>query len=168
MRTRSMFAVAAVVALLLSLAVVGTASAATQPFPAVSTAGAVAFEDQGTVGYAVFAARATGPAMPGEMHQPAAGFLFYKDRTGLTFAASVMHIHAHMANEVHFGGTITRASDPALVGRFAHFVAVDGGSPGSKGDMFSVHITEMGVHHEHGDPVPVLWGNLVVRASAMM
>ena len=57
-------------------------------------------------------------------------------------------------------------TDPALVGKFAHFVAVDGGSLRGSGDMFSVHVTEAGVH-DHAKPVPVLWGNLVVRAPAM-
>ena len=118
-----------VLAVALSLFVAGTAGAttATTSFPTVSVAGAIGFDNQGTASFASFAARAVGPALPGEDHQPARGFMTYADKTGLTFAASIQHIHGHSAVEVHFGGPITRASDPSLVGMFVHCVAIDGG-----------------------------------------
>ena len=80
----------------------------------------------------------------------------------MTLVVSVEHIHAHAANEVHFGGTILRSSHPSLVGKFAHCVAVDGGLPGGKGDLFSILVTSSDTH-EHAAPVPVHLGNLVVR-----
>ncbi len=47
-------------------------------------------------------------------------------QNGLAFTASVEHIHAHSATEVHFGGPITKSNDPSLVGKFVHCVAIDG------------------------------------------
>ena len=157
-----------VLAVALSLFVAGTAGAttATTSFPTVSVAGAIGFDNQGTASFASFAARAVGPALPGEDHQPARGFMTYADKTGLTFAASIQHIHGHSAVEVHFGGPITRASDPSLVGMFVHCVAIDGGSPGRNGDLFSVLVTSSD-EHQHGAPSPVRFGDLVVRAPAM-
>jgi hypothetical protein len=124
--------------------------------------GAVGFQSGGTLSFATFSARAVGPAAPGEEHQPARGSLFFSNKQGVTFYATVEHIHAHAANEVHFGGPILRSSDPSLVGKFAHCVAVDGGSPGGKGDLFSI-LTTASDAHEHAAPVPVVFGGLVVR-----
>ena len=149
-------------ALVLCLSLVATAGAATQSSPAVSAVGAVGFQSDGTLNSATFSARAVGPAAPGEEHQPAQGSLLFTNKQGVSFYADVEHIHAHAANEVHFGGPIVRSSDSSLVGKFVHCVAVDGGSPGGKGDLFSVLITESDVH-EHAAPVPVVFGDLVVR-----
>jgi hypothetical protein len=149
----------------LCLAAAAAAAGATS-FPSVSVAGAVGFVDQDIPSFASFAARAVGPAMPGEMHQPANGALAFANKAGVRFTASIEHIHGHGPNEVHFGGTITRASDPSLVGKFAHCVAIDGGSPGRTGDLFSVVVTPAG-EHQHGVPVPVLVGDLFVKSPAM-
>lgn len=172
MKTRHAFSALLALALLLLLTVAGTAFAATSTRPAVWVAGAVGFDNldnldnQGTPAFAGFAAQAIGPALLGEDHQPAKGTLVYRDKTGTTFVVSVGHIHAHFATEVHFGGTITRSSDAALVGSVAHCVAVDGGTPGVRGDLFSILVTENDTH-EHGTPVPVSAGNLVVKAPGM-
>jgi hypothetical protein len=152
----------AFLALVLSLTIVAGASAASRSFPAVSASGAVGFQNDGVPSYATFSARAVGPAAFGEEHQPAKGSLLFSDRLGVTYVVSVEHIHAHAADEVHFGGTILRSNDPSLVGQFAHCVAVDGGSPGGAGDLFSILVTSSD-EHEHADPVPVTSGNLVVR-----
>ena len=149
-------------ALVLCLSLAATASATTQSFPAVSAAGAVGFQSDGTLNFATFSSRAVGPAAPGEEHQPARGSLLFTNKQGVSFYADVEHIHAHAADEVHFGGPIIRSSDSSLVGKFAHCVAVDGGLPGGRGDLFSVLITEADVH-EHVAPVPIDSGNLVVR-----
>ena len=166
MKAKRGFSAVMVLALLLSLAIVAVASAATSTFPQVRAAGAVWFDNQGTPAFAGFAVKAIGPALPGEDHQPATGTLVYRDRKGTTFVVAVEHIHAHSATEVHFGGTISWSSDAALVGGFAHAVAVDGGTPGVGGDLFSVVVTRSSAH-EHGTPVPVSAGNLVVKALGM-
>ena len=72
---------------------------------------------------------------------------------------SVDHIHAQSANEVHFGGVIVRASDPTLVGRHAHMVAIDNGK---SGDRFSVLVTSADTH-DHAATTTVKSGDLVVR-----
>lgn len=161
LKTRHGLLAATLLALVLCLSLVAAAGAASQSFPAVSAAGAVGFQSGGTLNFATFSARAVGPAAPGEDHQPARGSLLFANKQGVTFYAAVEHIHAHSATEVHFGGTILRSSDPSLVGKFAHCVAVDGGSPGRRGDLFSILITASDVH-EHAAPVPVVFGNLVV------
>lgn len=166
MKTRHAFSAVMVLALLLFLAVAGTASAATSTRPAVWVAGAVGFDNQGTAAFAGFAAQAIGPARPSEDHQPAKGSLVYRDKTGTTFVVSVVHIHAHSATEVHFGGTVVRSSDTTLVGSFAHCVAVDGGTPGVRGDLFSILVTGTDTHVQ-GITVPVSAGNLVVKAPGM-
>ena len=158
---RSVLAVA-IVAVVLTLGVASVANAADTGLPSVS--GGVGFTNGDSKAFALFGAKATGPALPGEEHQPARGSLLYADESGLLFTVSVQHIHAHSATEVHFGGTIVKASDPSLVGMFAHMVAIDGGKPGGKGDMFSIIWTASDVH-EHGTPQPVKYGNLVVRAG---
>jgi hypothetical protein len=166
MKIRSMSAVIALLALVLSVSIVASAGAATPSFPAVSVAGAIGFDNNGNPALATFYARAIGPAAPGEEHQPATGYLFYRDGSGLTFVVSVAHIHAHSVSEVHFGGTIARSSDSSLVGEFAHCVAVDGGAVGGAGDLFSILVTSTDTH-EHGAPAPVQFGNLVVKVPAM-
>ena len=158
MKTGRRFLVVAVLALTIVLSMAAVASAQAG-FPQVATYGTVQFAQNGVVASVQFKAEAVGAAMPGEDHQPAKGYLLYHDRTGLTYAVRIEHIHAHTATEVHFGGTIVRSTDPALVGDFAHMVAVDGGRTG---DMFSVLVTKTGIH-AHADPVPVLRGVLVVN-----
>jgi hypothetical protein len=153
---------ATLLAVVLCLSFVGTAGATGQSFPAVSAAGAVGFQSDGVLSFATFSARAVGPAAPGEDHQPARGTLLFANKLGVRFTVAVEHIHAHAANEVHFGGPILRSSDPSLVGQFAHCVAVDSGSPGGKGDRFSILVTESDVH-THAEPVPIKLGGLVVR-----
>jgi hypothetical protein len=162
LKTRHGLLAATLLALVLCLSLVATAGAATQSFPAVSAVGAVGFQSDGTLNFATFSARAVGSAAPGEDHQPARGSLLFANKQGLTFYATVEHIHAHAANEVHFGGPILRSSNPSLVGKFAHCAVVDGGSPGGKGDLFSVLITASDAH-EHAAAVPVVLGTLVVR-----
>lgn len=130
-----------------------------QPFPSVKASGEVWFTQNGTKAFAEFEAKAVGPAATGEEHQPAGGTLKYRDESGLSFVASVKHIHAHSGNEAHFGGVIVKASDPALVGMRAHMIAVDNGK---RGDQFSVLVTGADTH-EHSAPVPVERGNLVVK-----
>lgn len=166
MKTRSALLAATFLVLVLCLSLVGTASAAKPSFPAVSTVGAVGFQNDGTLNFATFSAQAVGPAVPGEEHQPARGSLVFASKLGVTFFVAVEHIHAHSATEVHFGGTIQRSSNPSLVGKFAHCVALDGGSPGRKGDLFSILVTATGTH-EHAAPVPVRFGDLVVRTPGM-
>lgn len=165
LKTRHGLLAATLLALLLCLSLAGTAGAVGQSFPAVSVAGAVGFQGDGVLDYATFSARATGPAAPGEDHQPAKGSLLFTNKQGVSFYAAVEHIHAHAANEVHFGGPILRSSNPSLVGKFAHCVAVDGGSPGGNGDRFSVLVTASD-EHAHADPLAVVLGGLVVRTPA--
>lgn len=158
-RRRMVFAV--LMALAIALVVAPAAVAAEQEYPKVKVAGEVRITQDGTAVSAAFEAKATGPAAAGEMHQPAKGTLTYSDDSGLRFKVSVLHIHAHSANEVHFGGVIVKASDPSLVGKHAHMVAVDNGTTG---DLFSVYVTEAGVH-EHAPPVEVERGNLLVKVK---
>ena len=49
-----------------------------------------------------------------------------------------------------------------MVGMFAHAVAIDG-SPSRTRDQFSILVTSSDAH-EHGMPVPVLSGALVVMS----
>ncbi len=163
MSTKHRLLVTGILVVVFALSLVSLASAQTAPFPAVSVAGAVGFKQNDVASFAAFGARAVGPAMPGEEHQPARGFLAYRDQTGLTYTVSVQHIHVHAANEVHFGGPIATSSDPSLMGQFAHAVAIDGGFPGRNSDQFSILVTPSDVH-EHAPTVPVGYGDLVVKA----
>jgi len=160
MKTKQTLLAAILVAMVLTLVLASTASAAGAPLLGVS--GGVGFLSGDLKSFASFNAKATGSAQDGEGHEPASGFLEYSDGTGLTFTVSVQHIHAHSAAEVHFGGTIVKSSDRLLVGWFAHAVAIDGGSPGSSGDAFSIIWTGSDIH-DHGAPGPVGYGNLVVK-----
>jgi hypothetical protein len=166
MKTRSALLAATFLVLVLCFSLVAAASAAKQSFAAVSAVGAVGFQNDGTLSFATFSARAVGPAAPDAEHQPARGSLLFASKLGVRFFVAVEHIHAHSATEVHFGGTIQRSSDPSLVGKFAHCVAVDAGSPGREGDLFSILVTASDTH-EHAVPVPVLFGDLVVRTPGM-
>lgn len=143
--------------LLAATAFAPAASADPASYPRVSVTGEVGFDYGGSKAATAFEARAIGPAVPGEEHQPANGSLHLEIQNGLAFTASVEHIHAHSATEVHFGGPITKSNDSSLVGKFVHCVAIDG-SP----DQFSLMISGTDVH-EHGAPAPVLWGKIKVR-----
>lgn len=156
--TRRTF-LAALVALVLTVAIAPVASASEQEGPVVKVAGEVQITQDGTEVLAAFEAKSTGPAAAGMDHQPAEGVLTYRDANGLRFRVSVQHIHAHSANEVHFGGLIVKASDPSLVGKHAHMVAADNGK---RGDRFSVLLAPGGTH-EHASPVLVERGQLVVK-----
>ena len=157
MKTKYRVALIALVALAVVFAIVPAALAHERSFPSVKVAGEVWFAQNGITAYSAFEAKAVGPAAPGEEHQPAEGVLTYRDQSGLRFRVIVEHIHAHSANEVHFGGMIVKASDSSLVGMHAHMVAVDNGR---RGDLFSVLVTESDMH-QHAPPVPVLHGYLV-------
>jgi hypothetical protein len=159
MKIRYAAPLAALVALVLALVVASAALASEQPYPSVKVSGEVWFAQNASRAFAAFEAEAVGPAAPGQEHQPATGILEYRDSSGLRFRVMIDHIHAQSANEVHFGGMIVRASDPTLVGKHAHMVAVDNGE---RGDKFSLLITTADTH-EHAAPVPVKSGSLVVR-----
>jgi len=159
MKIRYAAPLVALVALVLALVVASAALAETQPFPAVKVSGEVWFAQNSTRAFAAFEAEAVGPAALGQEHQPAAGLLEYRDSSGLRFRVMIDHIHAQSANEVHFGGMIVRASDPTLIGKHAHMVAVDNGE---RGDKFSLLITSADTH-DHATPAPVKSGNLIVR-----
>ncbi|MHB1343126.1 MAG: hypothetical protein ACYCX3_02050 [Thermoleophilia bacterium] len=150
---------AVLAALALTLAFAPSASAGEQEGPTVKVAGEVRITQDGTKVFAAFEAKSTGPAAAGMDHQPAKGVLEYRDENGLSFKVSVEHIHAHSANEVHFGGVIVKANDPSLIGMHAHMVAVDNGK---QDDSFSVLLTASGTH-EHAPPVLVERGELVVK-----
>ncbi len=160
MKTKRTLLAVSLVAIALTLAFASVASAAGGPLPGVS--GGVGFLTGIHDSFASFNAKATGPALDVDGHQPARGSLRYSDETGLTFAVLVQHIHAHTGKEVHFGGTIVKSSDLSLLGKFAHAVAIDGGSPGTNGDAFSIIWTDSDTH-AHGVPGPVTHGNLVVK-----
>lgn len=160
MKTRRILLAAGLVAVALTLTLASVASATGAPLPAVS--GGVGFSAGEAKSFAVFNVKATGPAPDTGGHQPARGFLNYRDNTGLTLTVSVEHIHAHSSTEIHFGGKIVRSSNPSLIDKFAHVVAVDGGLPGANGDRFSIIWTGSDVH-VHGDMVPVTYGNLVAK-----
>ena len=147
------------VALALVLAIAPVASAGELEGPTVKVAGEVQITQDGTKVFAAFEAKSTGPGVAGMDHQPAEGVLTYRDANGLRFKVSVAHIHAHSANEVHFGGVIVKASDPSLIGMHAHMVAVDNGK---QDDRFSVLLTAADTH-EHAPPVLVERGELVVK-----
>ena len=149
--------VLALALLLAATAIAPAASADPASYPRVSATGEVGFDYEGSTAAAAFEARAIGPAAPGKEHQPANGSLHFEIQNGLAFTASVEHIHAHSATEVHFGGPITESNDSSLIGKFVHCVAIDG-SP----DQFSLMISDAGVH-EHGAPAPILWGKINVR-----
>ncbi|MHB8867297.1 MAG: hypothetical protein ACYC6T_10155 [Thermoleophilia bacterium] len=150
---------AVLVALALVLAMAPVAFAGEQEGPVVKVAGEVQITQDGTKVFAAFEAKSTGPSAAGMDHQPAEGVLTYRDANGLRFQVSVEHIHAHSANEVHFGGVIVKANDPSLIGMHAHMVAVDNGK---QDDRFSVLLTAAGTH-EHAPPVLVERGELVVK-----
>jgi hypothetical protein len=160
MKTKRILLAVGLVAIALTLALASVASATGAPLPGVS--GGVGFLTGIHNSFASFNAKATGPAPNGDGHQPARGSLRYSDENGLTFTVSVQHIHAHTGTEVHFGGTIVKSSDVSLLGKFAHAVAIDGGSPGTNGDAFSIIWTNSDTH-AHGAPGPVTHGNLVVK-----
>jgi|GEM_PF-2955511 len=159
MKARYVVPLSALVALLFAMVVAPAALAGEQQFTSVKVAGEVRFVQNGTRAFAAFEAKAVGPAAPGEEHQPAEGMLEYRDANGLKFRVSVEHIHAHTGNEVHFGGVIARSSDPSLVGKHAHMVAIDNGR---RGDQFSIIVTDTD-SHAHAAAVPVELGNLVVK-----
>jgi hypothetical protein len=171
MKTRLLLLAALVLAVTALLVPAAPAAAAPHALSAVSAAGIVGFDDQGTEAYAKFYARATAPAAPGEMHQPASGVLTYSDKAGLRFWVSVEHIHDHSATEVHFGGPIERSNDPSLVGKFAHTAAVDGGLPKGGGDLFAILVTDSATCPcDNGMmlmPMPITAGNLVVQVPVM-
>lgn len=150
---------AVLVALALTVVIAPVASAGELEGPTVKAAGEVRITQDGTTVFAAFEAKSTGPAAAGMDHQPAEGVLTYRDANGLRFQVSVEHIHAHSANEVHFGGVIVKANDPSLIGMHAHMVAVDNGK---QDDRFSVLLTASGTH-EHASPVQVERGELVVK-----
>lgn len=147
------------IALALALVIAPAAMAGEQQSPSVILSGEVRFAQNAMRAFAAFEAETVGPAAPGEEHQPAEGTLEYRDASGLRFRVSVEHIHALAGNEVHFGGVIVQSSDPALVGKHAHMVAVDNGR---RGDLFSVLVTDSDTH-EHAAPVLVDRGGLVVK-----
>ena len=153
---------ATILALVLCLSIVGAAGAASQSFAAVSAAGAVGFQSNGALNFATFAVRAVGPAAPGEDHQPARGSLLFVNKQGVTSYAAVEHIHAHSANEVHFGGIIQRSRRSVSGGQVRSLRGRRRWSPGRNGDLFSILVTASDTH-EHGVPAPVVLGNLVVR-----
>jgi len=144
-----------------SLVIVAGALGADISFPRVS--GDVGFKAQGVSASATFSAHATGPVMPGEEHQPAVGRFEYRSQD-VWYVARVEHIHAHSSTEAHFGGGIVDASDPALVGQFAHVVIIDGGAPAGAGDEIGVAVTPSG-EHEHPKTAKVTSGNLTVRTQ---
>lgn len=154
---RIMTTLALAAVLVLAMAAPALASGVALP----KALGAVGFTFDGQRSFAEFTAHATGVPAPGEEHAPAKGVFAFQTR-GLTYVAKVEHIHAHAANEVHFGGKIVNSSDPTLVGKIVHVAVVDGGTPGSRGDTIAILISDTDVH-EHGVPVPVTIGNLVVR-----
>jgi hypothetical protein len=148
----------ALLALVLALVMASAAMADEQAFPSIKVSGELGFAQNGMRAHAEFEAEAVGPAAPGQEHQPAVGVLKYSDSSGLRFRVLVDHIHAMSANEVHFGGMIVAASDPSLVGKHAHMVAIDNGR---RGDRFSLLVTSTDTH-EHAVPVTVGSGGLVV------
>ncbi len=141
---------------------VAPSAGATTASPSVRTAGGVGFLRAGVATFVGFEVRSTGPAMPGEDHQPASGKLTLMAADGTRFSATIDHVHAHAAGEVHFGGTIARSQDANLVGKFVHVVVVDGGTPGRGGDRISVVISDTPMH-EAGVLAPVTRGDLMVR-----
>jgi len=143
------------------LVVVAGAFAADISFPRVS--GDVGFRVRGADAQATFNAHATGPVIPGEEHQPAVGRFEYRSGD-IWYVAKVEHIHAHSATEVHFGGEIIDASNPGLIGQFAHVVIIDGGAPAGARDEIGVAVTPSD-EHEHPKTVKVTSGNLVVRTQ---
>jgi hypothetical protein len=130
-------------------------------FPKVT--GDVDFVLNGLRASSEFAVRAVGIPSVGEDHAPAMGRFVFETK-GRRFVAKIDHVHSHSANEVHFGGSTIRSSDPSSVGRFVQVAVVDNGTPGRRGDTISVLVTDTDTH---SDPVsvPVTGGNLVVRTN---
>ncbi len=159
MKTGTRFALLTALAVALVLATVGTAFAGGVLFPRAF--GEVGFSLDGARSTAEFDARAIGTPALGEDHAAAVGKFKFETK-GLKYVAVVDKIHVHAAGEVHFGGQITKSTNPTPVGQFLHVKVVDGGSPGRNGDMISIVISPTDMH-EHGTPVAVARGNLVVR-----
>ncbi len=153
---RLISSVALAVALLVTLAV--PAVAGSVPLP--SAKGSVGFVLNGRPSKAEFNVKALSAPLPGEEHAPAEGGLVFRYQ-GLKYEAVLEHIHLHAANEVHFGGKIVKSTNPALVGKFVHVVAVDGGTSGLNGDSISILVTDSDVH-QHGALVPVTDGKLAI------
>lgn len=143
------------------LVVVAVAIGADISFPRVS--GDVGFRVRGANASATFSAHATGPVILGEEHQPAVGRFEYRSGD-VWYVAKVEHIHAHSATEAHFGGGIVDASDPGLIGQFAHVVIIDGGHAAGAGDEIGVTVTASDVHVQP-KTVKVTSGDLVVRTQ---
>lgn len=141
---------------------VASSAATTTKSPSLRTAGGVGFLRTGVATYVAFEVRSTGPAMPGEDHQPASGKLSLMAADGTRFSAEIDHVHAHAPGEAHFGGTIARSQDASLVGKFVHVVVADGGAPGRGGDRISVVISDTPMH-EGGVLAPVTRGDLSIR-----
>jgi len=141
---------------------VASSAGTTTASPSVRTAGGVGFLRAGVATFVGFEVRSTGPAMPGEDHQPASGKLSLMAADGTKLSAKIDHVHVHAPGEVHFGGTIVRSHDANLIGKFVHVVVVDGGAPGRGGDRISVVISDTPMH-EHGVLSPVTRGNLSIR-----
>ena len=154
---RLVTSVAVAIALLATLTITAVA-ASNVPLP--SAKGSVGFVLDGRPSKAEFNVKALSAPMPGEEHAPADGGLVFRYQ-GLKYEAVLEHIHLHAANEVHFGGKIVKSTNPALVGKFVHAVAIDGGSFGLNGDAISILVTNSDVH-EHGAPVPVTDGKLAI------
>ncbi len=161
MKTSLKVAISTALAAMVVLAMAVPAFASGGFLPRVS--GDVSFVLNGLRASAEFAVRATGEPAAGEDHAPAAGTFAFKSK-GLRYVAKIDHVHAHAANEVHFGGSIVKSSDPSMVGKFVQVAAVDGGTPGRKGDTISVLVTDTDTHAEPM-AVPVTGGNLVVRTN---
>ncbi len=81
------------------------------------------------------------------------------------FSAAIDQIHIHAPGEVHFGGAIVRSAEANLVGKFAHVVVIDGGTPGRKGDLISVVVSDSPMHAD-GVTSPVTRGDLTVRTRS--
>jgi hypothetical protein len=161
--TKHRLVAVALLALVLCLALPLAANAATPTSPVVSAAGAVGTSVNGGVVITTFSARASRPPDPGTMSQPAQGFLLATSRSGPTFTVSVQHIMAPSPTEVHLGGVITKASDPSLVGKSAHCVAVDSGR---SGDQFSIAISSTS-DCACAPATPVLCGDLCAKGASM-
>lgn len=84
--------------------------------------------------------------------------------TALVAKIDHVHVHAHSATDVHFGGSIVKSNDPNMFGKFVQVAAGDGGTPGRNGDTISVLVTDTDTHAEP-TAIPVTNGNLVVRAN---
>jgi len=156
---RLVFAAAIAAVLMFALAVPAFAAGSAR----LRTWGEVGFLFDAKKAAAAFDVRAIGEPAPGEEHAPASGRFAFKT-SGLTYVATIEHIHGHTATEVHFGGTIAKSSNPSLVGKFVHVAVVDAGSPGRAGDTIAVVVSDTDMH-EHGTPNAVTEGNLAVSSA---